>query len=234
MRESGSSFCRPHAELVEEHRRANNSLTTSTDAADSAGSAVAESKREDDQCSAPDAGDQADLARRLMQTVTEFEAQARQLLLDNLDHSLARTLLVADRNCKCLPPVPVQAQMLILSLYIVQDRSGAPPGQKGHASLETTMAEVERYRSLFAEVLVLGSMVQGLEGEEQATFERRSMSTERQAQSPVAPDDIKQPSPAGGVGQDQAASSWVDGLRGLSKIMYRQHTRQLKRAYSVA
>lgn len=42
--------------------------------------------------------DQADLIRRLMDSVTKLENHARQLLLYHLDNGLARTLLVADRH----------------------------------------------------------------------------------------------------------------------------------------
>lgn len=95
------------------------------------------------------------------------------------------------------------------------------------------MAGVEAYRNTFAEVLVLGSRVQGLEGCEQAKFERRT--------SPEIP-----PSPLTRTVTEKADDSdtnrvddehgwtFAEGLHGLSRIMYRQHAKQLKRAYSVA
>lgn len=97
------------------------------------------------------------------------------------------------------------------------------------------MADVEAYRNIFAEVLVLGSMVQGLEGAEQAKFERRTSS--ESAPSPMTSTLAEK----AGVNhadtapvEDERGWSFADGLNGLSRIMYRQHAKQLKKAYSVA
>jgi hypothetical protein len=47
----------------------------------------------------PSDGDkQQIMVRQLLNRVVKLEMQARQLLLENLDQGVARTLLVADRN----------------------------------------------------------------------------------------------------------------------------------------
>lgn len=100
------------------------------------------------------------------------------------------------------------------------------------------MEDIETYRSLFAEVLVLGSTIQGLKGQDQAKFERRTpaQAPPVEVESTVADGDVVEKVENGtGVGDTQ--QSWgqtVDGLKGLSRIMYRQHAKKLKRAYSVA
>jgi len=44
---------------------------------------------------------QSDLLKRLMKLVVQMETEARDLLLDSMDHDIARTLLLADRNGQC-------------------------------------------------------------------------------------------------------------------------------------
>lgn len=105
------------------------------------------------------------------------------------------------------------------------------------------MEDVETYRSLFAEVLVLGSTIQGLKGDDQAKFERRistqvPVQTETVAPATVDVELMEKPKARGGIVEDsqreKSSGQTVDGLKGLSRIMYRQHAKKLKRAYSVA
>lgn len=111
MGKFGTDFCRPHAELLDAHREAvRRSPTSSSTRKESpnpdnrARSNLSVTQEKDysehdvqsTQISAT--YDQPELIQRLMESVLKLEAQARRLLLDNLDHGLARTLLVADRN----------------------------------------------------------------------------------------------------------------------------------------
>lgn len=41
------------------------------------------------------------LIKELVDRITRLEAQGRQMLIDTMDQDLARTLLLADRNCEC-------------------------------------------------------------------------------------------------------------------------------------
>ena len=123
---------------------------------------------------------------------------------------------------------------------LVQDPS-AQPSVRGTKDLnpkdrtDSTMEDVETYRNLFAEILVLGSTLQGLEGEDQAKFERRAA-----AHLPVSTTlDSGASEKHGSAGMEgvEGQKTWgqtVDGLKGLSRIMYRQHAKKLKRTYSVA
>jgi hypothetical protein len=52
----------------------------------------------DDTSDAAQLAKQRVLVKQLLDRVIKLETQSRQLLLDNLEHGVARTLLVADRN----------------------------------------------------------------------------------------------------------------------------------------
>jgi len=86
-----------------------------------------------------------------------------------------------------------------------------------------TLEEVENYRSLFAEILVLGSAIQDLDGDERARFERRPL---KPLTGTKVDSELREE-----VGDPQAEEG---GLRGLTRILYRQHARKLKKAYTVA
>lgn len=96
------------------------------------------------------------------------------------------------------------------------------------------MADVEAYRNVFAEVLVLGSMLQGLEGAEQARFERRPSA----GSGPTSAVDSTVAEKAEETRSNRLdfEQGWTfsNGLHGLSRMLYRQHAKQLKKAYSVA
>jgi len=91
---TGADWCRPHAELVEHHRGAYQRIATISSLPPSE-----EPQEERKPIEIPsDAEKQQIIVRQLLDRVVKLEMQARQLLLDNLDQSVARTLLVADRN----------------------------------------------------------------------------------------------------------------------------------------
>lgn len=50
------------------------------------------------------------LLKSLVDRVTHLEAQSRQMLVDTMDEDLARTVLLADRNCLSLPQAPLTPQ----------------------------------------------------------------------------------------------------------------------------
>ena len=71
----------------------------SAETSESSGPAQISSKTAD--CLDPEASSaeiHRDLLKRLMQLVVQMETEARDLLLESMDHDIARTLLLADRN----------------------------------------------------------------------------------------------------------------------------------------
>jgi hypothetical protein len=87
---------------------------------------------------------------------------------------------------------------------------------------EDTLEEVEKYRSLFAEILVLGSAIQDLEGDERARFERRPLPPVGGGTKELETREIVGDPPSEGV------------LTGLTGMLYRQHARKLRKVYTVA
>lgn len=92
--------------------------------------------------------------------------------------------------------------------------------EEGQHRDEDTLEEVENYRSLFAEILVLGSAIQDLEGDERARFERRALPPVRAKELETR--EIVGDPPSEGV------------LTGLTGMLYRQHARKLRKVYTVA
>lgn len=90
-----------------------------------------------------------------------------------------------------------------------------------------TLDQVEGYRSLFAEILVLGSSIQGLKGTERARFERRPVESSR-----VKEDQTREEIEEGAL--EVVREDGEKELGGLTRILYRQHAKKLKKAYSVA
>jgi hypothetical protein len=90
-----------------------------------------------------------------------------------------------------------------------------------------TLDQVEEYRNLFAEILVLGSSIQELDGTERARFERRPADFTRQKDEQTR-EEIEQ-----GVLQSVRKDGEQE-LGGLTRILYRQHAKKLKKAYTVA
>lgn len=117
--------------------------------------------------------------------------------------------------------------------------------QTAAQTAKSTMQEVEKYRDLFAEVLVLGSALQGLEGDDQARFEKRVSNGTSSPSTAVSTGQklggggekgqtMEIATEGAGAVNQNAWGQTVEGLKGLSRMMYRQHAKQLKRAYSVA
>ena len=94
--------------------------------------------------------------------------------------------------------------------------------EEGRHRDEDTLEEVENYRSLFAEILVLGSAIQDLDGDERARFERRPL--------PLVGVPSKELEMRENV-RDPNAEGLLTGLTGM---LYRQHARKLRKVYTVA
>ncbi|WVR05393.1 hypothetical protein IAU60_002407 [Kwoniella sp. DSM 27419] len=141
---------------------------------------------------------QIDLLKQLMRRTIQLEAVARQILLDEMEHGVARTLLLADRNVQVRDVKAIRGKSAdILALWSGEDDRTAKDKQTASNEIRTNYSDptmndqpsstssadkskgqldllhrVMRYRSAFAEILVLGSLLQRLEGEEKQTFER--------------------------------------------------------------
>jgi hypothetical protein len=94
--------------------------------------------------------------------------------------------------------------------------------EEGQHRDEDTLEEVEKYRSLFAEILVLGSAIQDLEGDERARFERRPLPPISGRSKELETREVVGDPPSEGV------------LTGLTGMLYRQHARKLRKVYTVA
>jgi len=193
---------------------------------------------------------QSVLVKQLLDRVSKLETLSRQLLLDNLDHGVARTLLVADRNGMChlllikaVLTTVVQARSIggsrelafaeasptpLDRLISNRPAEAADEDDPEHSNSDDTLEDVERYRSLFAEILVLGSTLQHLEGQERATFERRLHDGEATA----AGLKVEQNQVGDVEEQRELTELEPDGLTGLTKMLYRQHAKKLRRVYT--
>ncbi|WVF71970.1 hypothetical protein IAT40_006780 [Kwoniella sp. CBS 6097] len=139
-----------------------------------------------------------DLLRQLLKRMIQLEAEARQMLLDSMDHGVARTLLLADRNVQIRDVRSIRGDDSdILSIWTGESQKthvDGPPKFKDIDSNPLThdesskndtsstekqtkgqldmLGRVRRYRNTFAEILVVGSLLQKLDGEEKESFER--------------------------------------------------------------
>ncbi|OCF45376.1 hypothetical protein I317_00621 [Kwoniella heveanensis CBS 569] len=139
-----------------------------------------------------------DLLRHLLKRTIQLEAEARQMLLDSMDHGVARTLLLADRNVQIRDVRSIRGDDSdILSVWtgeVDKTRVDGPDrfkdidsnplthdeSSKNDTSPKETqtkgqldmLGSVRRYRNTFAEILVVGSLLQKLDGEEKESFER--------------------------------------------------------------
>ncbi|EIN05813.1 voltage-gated potassium channel [Punctularia strigosozonata HHB-11173 SS5] len=128
-----------------------------------------DSRQAEGEDEAPDVpADKLELADKMVELAVELEAHARRLLIAYLPHgSRMQTLLKADRNIQIRESRPTLDEEKVLS----------PPPPAEELRDETAMEEVRRYRECFAALLVAGSRLRGLEGEEKYAFERRRASS---------------------------------------------------------
>ncbi|ODN83387.1 hypothetical protein L202_01531 [Cryptococcus amylolentus CBS 6039] len=130
---------------------------------------------------------EVDLLKQLLTRVVRFEVGARQMLLDSMDKSVERTLLLADRNVQIRDVRSLRGDDAnIISLWAgaehaeeakhphTSKRAHDSDPDKTHDNPDPPdmLARVSDYRSTFAEILVLGGILQKLEGGEMKKFER--------------------------------------------------------------
>lgn len=131
------------------------------------------------------------LLKQLVGRVTRMEAQARQMLIDTMDKNLAQTLLVADRNLQIRDAFELYGDSeddsdLDLGGEFNDERNRSSAAKTEHLRQleqetnlvsgdsfdDNMLTRVRRYRSAFAEILVLCSILLGLEGDDLKRFER--------------------------------------------------------------
>ncbi|OXC65870.1 potassium channel protein [Cryptococcus neoformans] len=135
---------------------------------------------------------EVDLLKQLLAKTVSFEVEARQMLLDSMEKSVERTILLADRNVQIRDVRAVRGDDAnIVSVWAGEEQAqrNATEKDKDNKSSSTPRADpdkphhfkenpsdmltrVSNYRSLFAEILVLGGILQKLEGAELKQFER--------------------------------------------------------------
>ncbi|KAL7423995.1 Potassium channel [Cryptotrichosporon argae] len=120
-----------------------------------------------------------DLLGQLINRVVQLEAEARQMMLDSMDKGLARTLLLADRNIQIRDVRALRGDDANLAAIWRgeedqrnKDAADRDRAHEGDDDAEDMLARVRRYRNTFAEILVLSSILQKLEGDDLNQFER--------------------------------------------------------------
>ncbi|KIR71224.1 potassium channel protein [Cryptococcus deuterogattii CA1014] len=135
---------------------------------------------------------EVDLLKQLLAKTVSFEVEARQMLLDSMQKGVERTILLADRNVQIRDVKAIRGDdSSIVSVWAGEEQAqrdatdkdktnksssgpGADPDKEHHSkkSQSDMLTKVTNYRSLFAEILVLGGILQKLEGAELKQFER--------------------------------------------------------------
>ncbi|RXK36226.1 hypothetical protein M231_06496 [Tremella mesenterica] len=178
-----------------------------------------------------------ELFRQLMDRIIQLEAEARQMLLDSMSQGVPRTLLLADRNVQIRDVRALRGDDAnLLAIWrgeeqktendIAQRKKDQPDqapnmageDKKGH---EVDMLHrVRRYRDTFAEVLVLGSILQKLEGDDLNQFERWR---EQNDDINREPEERWEAIAGSGMGTHNLGSA-VEGLVGVPGRMLRRRS----------
>jgi hypothetical protein len=108
--------------------------------------------------------------------------------------------------------------------------SGRPQVDAGSDEPDV-LQQVQKYRSLFAEILFLGSVLQKLDGDERNKFERLNPSL---GSRPRTKDELERVKSEVESRGRSPVTDHLASLRGLTKMLYRQQTKKLSRTYSVA
>ncbi|KAK4687044.1 hypothetical protein P7C73_g3079, partial [Tremellales sp. Uapishka_1] len=198
-----------------------------------------------------------DLLRQLMNRMIQLEAEARQMLLDSLDKGVARTVLLADRNGVFSSPSHSYVRLRPdASSIAVQERDvkairgddrnmqaiwrgeerqtkadqedsrKTSPDEKSGGP-QDMLSRVKRYRNTFAEILVLGSILQRLKGEDLKMFERWRDPKE------IEGGRAENSRPGETADLDEVADDEFDGITGkLFRLQARRMTKDLKRVLS--
>ncbi|WWD16124.1 hypothetical protein CI109_100549 [Kwoniella shandongensis] len=136
---------------------------------------------------------EVDMLKQLLQRTIRLEAEARQMLLDSMEQGVARTLLLADRNVQIRDVRALRGDHAnVLAMWEGESHQAEHDQEKANAVIDADqvknsgqatsqeqskeqldmLGRVRRYRNTFAEILVIGSILQKLEGEELNEFER--------------------------------------------------------------
>ncbi|WWC89755.1 uncharacterized protein L201_004681 [Kwoniella dendrophila CBS 6074] len=172
------------------------------------------SKNKSEQLESEERKLEVDLLEQLMRKTIQLEAEARQMLLDSMGKGVARTLLLADRNVQARDVRALKGDDKdIMAIWYGESEETEKSknqanvdiqkrgkdnnnGQMDNSTTEQSkgqldmLSRVRRYRNTFAEILVVGSILQKLEGEEKERFERwREDENEENADEPDDDDD---------------------------------------------
>ncbi|EIW70019.1 hypothetical protein TREMEDRAFT_30177 [Tremella mesenterica DSM 1558] len=180
-----------------------------------------------------------ELFRQLMDRIIQLEAEARQMLLDSMSQGVPRTLLLADRNVQIRDVRALRGDDAnLLAIWrgeeqktendIAQRKKDQPDqapnmageDKKGHEV--DMLLRVRRYRDTFAEVLVLGSILQKLEGDDLNQFERWR---EQNDDINREPEERWEAIAGSGMGTHNLGSA-VEGLVGVPGRMLRRRSRK--------
>ncbi|ORY28329.1 hypothetical protein BCR39DRAFT_535524 [Naematelia encephala] len=165
-----------------------------------------------------------DLLKQLMDRTVRLEAEARQMLLDSMDKGIARTLLLADRNVQVRDVRALRGDDAnMLAIWRGEEQKTARDQKNREAAHQAEdvdmLNRVRRYRNTFAEILVIGSILQKLEGEELNRFERwRDEGQTREAEERQGDGD-------GEALEDVAQETW----EGITGRMFRHHAKRIRK-----
>ncbi|BEJ16499.1 hypothetical protein CspHIS471_0511040 [Cutaneotrichosporon sp. HIS471] len=128
----------------------------------------------------PEADIDFKISKALIDRVTHLESQSRQMLVDTMDESLARTVLLADRNLQVRDALNLSDFGIDLQgNYRAESQSAWKEavarhglGDASSGEQDDMLSRVRRYRDTFAEILVLSSTLLQLQGDDLKSFER--------------------------------------------------------------
>nr|ODN94990.1 hypothetical protein L204_04335 [Cryptococcus depauperatus CBS 7855] len=173
-----------------------------------------------------------DLLKQLLEKVVQFEVEARQMLLNSMEKSVERTLLLADRNVQVRDVWALRGDSAsVIAAWAGEEKhqsdkdSSRNNSDRLHHNGDPDMLQrVSDYRSMFAEILVLGGILQKLEGTDLKTFVRwKETNTEENSEG----DECM--SQEGHIGLDGrprdmeevGESKWGDLMSGMVRKLWR-------------
>ncbi|ORX33742.1 hypothetical protein BD324DRAFT_653796 [Kockovaella imperatae] len=191
---------------------------------------------------------ETEMLKKLMKLVIQLEAEARQMLLDSMEKGVARMLLRADRNVQERDVRAVRgddADMIAIWRGVDKENEENHTRFPSMSNSMDLLSKVSRYRNTFATILVLGSILQRLSGDDLKRFER--WQEHQVGEAPVSPTDRSRSSPRsprygplGSLTDEPVRGSSEDdeGIRGrqrssfsgLTKLIFDQHSKQLRKA----
>ncbi|GFZ48419.1 hypothetical protein JCM24511_06167 [Saitozyma sp. JCM 24511] len=111
---------------------------------------------------------EARLLRKLVELMVRLETEARQMLLDSMEKGLVRTLLLADRNVQIRDVRALRSDDAdVLAIW-----SGNTEQSQLTDRTDGVLQQAWKYRNTFAEILVVGGLLEDLQGEQLGVLER--------------------------------------------------------------